>query len=120
MRTAEASPAIMKSAASPSIRAWRRVSFERCIARVPKRKPYEITARLRNPSLRHSGSRTLAAAQTISKSSGSQSGCGYSGSMASRVARTMLATAALRAHLRSDGITYQGACFVEQRSSMVS
>ncbi len=44
---------------------------------------------------------------------------GYCGSIFSSVSRTMRATAALRTQLRSAGMTYQGACGVEQRSMAV-
>jgi hypothetical protein len=47
------------------------------------------------------------------KSFGFQSGFGYCGPIASSVSRTMEPTAALRAHLRSAGITCQGAHSVE-------
>jgi hypothetical protein len=47
------------------------------------------------------------------KSFGFQSGFGYCGPIASSVSRTMEAIAALRAHLRSAGITCQGAHSVE-------
>ena len=52
---------------------------------------------------------------------GSQpSGGGYFGAISSSASRTMREMAALRAQLRSAGMTYQGAWAVEQRVSAVS
>src|SRR5262245_18586093 len=54
------------------------------------------------------------------KSLGSHGGTGYCGFMASRGSRTMAAIAALRAHLRSAGMTCHGAHDVVLLCSMIS
>ena len=58
--------------------------------------------------------------QSTLKSLGFQSGLGYFGSIASRVSRTIAAIAALRAHLRSAGMTCHGAQAVEHLLSISS
>ena len=64
------------------------------------------------------GDAGIALPHSTLKSLGSQSGLGCCGFMASKVSRTTPAMAALRAHLRSAGMTYQGAHVVEHFSSI--
>ena len=58
--------------------------------------------------------------QSTLKSLGFQSGFGYLGFIVSRVPRTIAAMAALRAHLRSAGMTCHGAQAVEHLLSITS